>query len=88
LFKRQSSKGESITIVKPGSQRRDFTYIDDVVEAMDGFDDEDYINRIKYKKIHEKYEVSNKAINKSLKNCIFLPSGESFKSTFFLPLTA
>lgn len=44
--------------------------LDDVVDAMDGFDDEEYINRIKNKKIHEKYEVSNKAINKSLTNIL------------------
>lgn len=33
LFKRQSSVGKPMTIVSPGTQRRDFTYIDDVVEA-------------------------------------------------------
>ena len=33
LFKRQSNNNEFMTIVAPGTQRRDFTYIDDVVEA-------------------------------------------------------
>ena len=33
LFKRQNKNNQSMTIVKPGTQRRDFTYIDDVVEA-------------------------------------------------------
>jgi UDP-glucose 4-epimerase len=33
LFKRQSKNNEFMTIVAPGTQRRDFTYIDDVVEA-------------------------------------------------------
>lgn len=33
LFKRQSNNDEFMTIVAPGTQRRDFTYIDDVVEA-------------------------------------------------------
>jgi len=33
LFKRQIKNGESMTIVSPGTQRRDFTYISDVVEA-------------------------------------------------------
>ena len=33
LFKRQSAQLKPMTIVEPGTQRRDFTYIDDVVEA-------------------------------------------------------
>ena len=33
LFKRQVKNNEPMTIVSPGTQRRDFTYIDDVVEA-------------------------------------------------------
>ena len=33
LFKRQHATGEEMTIVGDGLQRRDFTYIDDVVEA-------------------------------------------------------
>jgi UDP-glucose 4-epimerase len=33
LFKRQSKNNEFMTIVAPGTQRRDFTYIADVVEA-------------------------------------------------------
>ena len=33
LFKRQSKRNEFMTIVAPGTQRRDFTYIEDVVEA-------------------------------------------------------
>jgi len=33
LFKRQSAEGERITIVGDGLQRRDFTYIEDVVNA-------------------------------------------------------
>ena len=33
LFKRQSNAGEPMTIVSPGEQRRDFTYISDVVDA-------------------------------------------------------
>tara|TARA_R110002126_G_scaffold5401_4_gene28539 strand:- start:1196 stop:2089 length:894 start_codon:yes stop_codon:yes gene_type:complete len=33
LFKRQSKNNEFMTIVAPGTQRRDFTYIEDVVEA-------------------------------------------------------
>lgn len=33
LFKRQFSSGEDLTVVGDGEQRRDFTYIDDVVEA-------------------------------------------------------
>jgi len=33
LFKRQSKNNEFMTIVEPGTQRRDFTYIEDVVEA-------------------------------------------------------
>ena len=37
-------------------------YLDDVVEAMDGFDDEKYISRIKDKKIHEPYDVGPAAI--------------------------
>ena len=33
LFKRQYAAGEPMTIVSPGNQSRDFTYIDDVVDA-------------------------------------------------------
>jgi|TARA_R110000824_G_scaffold62352_2_gene165136 UDP-glucose 4-epimerase len=33
LFKRQNKRGIPMTIVAPGDQRRDFTYIDDVIEA-------------------------------------------------------
>jgi len=33
LLKRQFAKGEPMTIVGDGEQRRDFTYIDDVVDA-------------------------------------------------------
>jgi len=33
LFKRQSANNKVMTIVSPGTQRRDFTYIDDVVNA-------------------------------------------------------
>ena len=33
LFKRQSANGQEMTIVGDGNQKRDFTYIDDVVEA-------------------------------------------------------
>ncbi len=33
LFKRQHSTGNKMTVVSPGNQRRDFTYIDDIVEA-------------------------------------------------------
>ena len=33
LFKRQSSRGNAMTIVGDGEQRRDFTHIDDVVDA-------------------------------------------------------
>jgi len=33
LFKRQIRSSEFVTVISPGSQRRDFTYIDDVVEA-------------------------------------------------------
>tara|TARA_X000001388_G_scaffold65391_1_gene51867 strand:- start:825 stop:1724 length:900 start_codon:yes stop_codon:yes gene_type:complete len=33
LFKRQNKNKQPMTIVAPGTQRRDFTYIDDVVEA-------------------------------------------------------
>ena len=33
LFKRQNKNNEFMTIVAPGTQRRDFTYIEDVVEA-------------------------------------------------------
>lgn len=33
LFKRQHSVGNKMTVVAPGDQRRDFTYIDDIVEA-------------------------------------------------------
>ena len=42
LFKRQKAAGNPMTIVGDGSQRRDFTYIDDVVDAnicaMNNFD--------------------------------------------------
>jgi UDP-glucose 4-epimerase len=33
LFKRQNSNGKPMTIVMPGTQRRDFTYINDVIDA-------------------------------------------------------
>jgi UDP-glucose 4-epimerase len=33
LFKRQAKNKKAMTIVSPGTQRRDFTYIDDVVNA-------------------------------------------------------
>ena len=33
LFKRQNSSGEPMTIVGDGKQRRDFTYIDDIVDS-------------------------------------------------------
>lgn len=33
LFKRQLAAGEPMTIVGDGNQRRDFTYVDDVIEA-------------------------------------------------------
>ena len=55
-------------------------YLDDVVEAMDGFDDDAYVSRIKNKKIHEKYDVGPKAINQTISNIIgedyFLPEDQ------------
>ncbi len=33
LFKRQTNSSKPMTVVSPGTQKRDFTYIDDVVEA-------------------------------------------------------
>ena len=33
LFKRQTKNKKPMTIVTPGTQKRDFTYIDDVVSA-------------------------------------------------------
>ena len=33
LFKRQSNEGNKITVVGDGSQKRDFTYIDDIVDV-------------------------------------------------------
>ena len=44
--------------------------LDEVIAAMDGFNDEPYINRIKNKKIHEVYDVGSKAINKTLTNIL------------------
>jgi len=43
---------------------------DEVVEAMDNFNDEKYIKRIKEKNIHEKYDVGSKAINQTLTNIL------------------
>jgi UDP-glucose 4-epimerase len=34
IFKEQYDKGESLTITSDGEQRRDFTHIDDIIEAM------------------------------------------------------
>ena len=39
-------------------------HLDEVAAAMDNFDDESYLDRIKNKKIHEKYDVGTNAINK------------------------
>ncbi|OUT43380.1 MAG: ADP-L-glycero-D-manno-heptose-6-epimerase [Pelagibacteraceae bacterium TMED13] len=33
IFEQQFKRGKPLTIVKPGTQRRDFTYIDDIVEG-------------------------------------------------------
>ncbi len=33
IFEQQFNKGKPLTIVKPGTQRRDFTHIDDIVEG-------------------------------------------------------
>mgnify|MGYP003133217625 FL=1 len=41
-------------------------HLDEVIGALDDFDDADYIKRIKDKKIHEKYDVSHKVIQKRL----------------------
>ena len=38
-------------------------HLDEVAAAMNNFDDDAYIDRIKNKKIHEKYDVGPKAIN-------------------------
>jgi len=45
LFKEISRKGEPLTVVKPGSQRRNFTHIDDIINGLvlignEGFGDE------------------------------------------------
>ena len=45
-------------------------HLDEVVEAMDGFNDEKYIDRIKNKKIHEVYDVGSKSINQTITNII------------------
>ena len=50
IFLRQKNQGESLTIVGDGKQKRDFTYIDDVVEAN--------IKAMKYKK-----ELKGEVIN-------------------------
>lgn len=34
LFREKMRKGESLTIVKPGSQRRNFTHIDDIIDGL------------------------------------------------------
>tara|TARA_R110000824_G_scaffold383897_3_gene577644 strand:+ start:2035 stop:2898 length:864 start_codon:yes stop_codon:yes gene_type:complete len=34
IFERQSTEGAPLTVVKPGTQRRDFTHIDDIVCAL------------------------------------------------------
>ena len=41
-------------------------HLDEVIGALDDFDDDDYIKRLKDKKIHEKYDVSHKVIQKRL----------------------
>ena len=33
IFEQQFNKGKNLTVVKPGTQRRDFTHIDDIVEG-------------------------------------------------------
>ena len=38
-------------------------HLDEVAAAMNNFDDAAYIDRIKNKKIHEKYDVGQKAIS-------------------------
>ncbi len=45
LFKELSRKGDPLTVVKPGSQRRNFTHIDDIINGLvlienEGFGDE------------------------------------------------
>jgi len=34
LFKEKMKKGESLTIVSPGTQKRNFTHIDDIVDGL------------------------------------------------------
>lgn len=34
VFEKQREKGEKLTVVKPGTQKRDFTYIDDIISGI------------------------------------------------------
>lgn len=47
-------------------KRNMMQHLDEVIGALNDFDDDDYIERIKVKKIHEVYDVSYKAIQKRL----------------------
>jgi len=47
-------------------KRNMMQHLDEVIAALDAFDDDEYIERIKVKKIHETYDVGHKAIQKRL----------------------
>ena len=81
IFEQQYKKGHPLTVVKPGTQRRDFTHIDDIVKGC-------YLAWKKGKQnhymlgTHKTYSILD--IAKMFKNKIkFLPprSGERFGST-------
>ena len=58
LFKEKIKKGESLTVVSPGTQKRNFTHIDDIIDGLvlvgeNGFGDEFGIGSKESYSIHE-----------------------------------
>ena len=67
----EPGRHDALIIMAAYLHKKDMMHnLDEVIEAMDNFNDEEYINRIKNKKIHEVYDVGSKAINQTITNII------------------